>query len=99
MVVTINELTERIAGIVGDRTDDEALQFLEDFDDTVRSLGDGITQEDLDAAVNAKDVEWRERYRERFLRGPEKTEDEGAEETKLEVKTEITNYDDLFTEE
>lgn len=99
-VLTTQELRARVAEILGERTDDEAISFLEDFSDTIATLDAGenvITQEMLDAAVIAKDAEWRDRYIKRFY-GREDEPPVVVIETE-EKEEEKTSFDDLFKEE
>lgn len=56
--------------IVGDRSDDDALKFLEDLNDTISEGGEDNWQEKYEAEVKAKealDLEWRTKYRDRFF--------------------------------
>lgn len=66
-------LQTRLAGIIGERADDEALNFiadtLETYDHLYGRSQSVFTQEDIDAAVNTKDEEWRKRYKQSFLEG------------------------------
>lgn len=66
--LTATEFMDKVKSIIGDRDDDEALNFLEDCKDT-------ITEEKNDwkakyeAEVEAKkqlDSDWRKKYKERF---------------------------------
>ena len=45
--------------------DEETLRELEELTDV--NIESSFTQTDIDNAVNAKDEEWRKRYRERFF--------------------------------
>lgn len=62
---------ESVRKIIGDRSDPEAVTFLEDMTDTFDALekgkkGDGVDYEKL---YKENDKAWAERYRQRFLRG------------------------------
>lgn len=73
-VLTIDELKTRVKNIIGDKTDDEAIQFLEDFNDTISDAGmnngDSEWKKKYDDLVKDKDEldkAWRKRYTERFF--------------------------------
>lgn len=88
---TMEELRKSVDIILNERTDDEALAFIEDFTDTIGEL-----EKRVEESVNWKekyeqnDREWREKYRKRFFEG---NDDEELEET---VVTEKRSYDELF---
>lgn len=68
-VRTTEEILESIKTRVGDSTEDADLKFLEDVTDTLsdlRSKSEG--QEDWKAKYEENDKQWREKYRDRFLR-------------------------------
>lgn len=90
-IKTMEELRNSVDIILNERTDDEALAFIEDFTDTIGEL-----EKRVDENVNWKekfeqnDREWREKYRKRFFEGKD---DEEIEKT---VVTEKRSYDELF---
>ena len=113
MKLTREEYMTSIASIIGDRTDDEALKFVEDMTDTF----DGNVNTDNEETINTLnetikelteknktiEEEWRKKYLARFYDGS----DEGMnpsnqnvieDETMLDGKEDIT-IDDLFKEE
>ena len=51
---------KRLREIIGERTDDEALELLELIDD------DGTDEEDWKTKYEENDASWRKRYKERF---------------------------------
>ena len=60
---------EKAKLILGDRTDDEAISFLEDCKDTISSDGDDWKTK-YEAEVEAKnklDADWRKKYTDRFF--------------------------------
>lgn len=72
--LTNDELKARVKAVIGDRTDDEAIQFLEDFNDTISDVGsdngDNDWKKKYDDLVKDKDEldkAWRKRYTERFF--------------------------------
>ena len=63
-----DEFMKAVQGIIGDRTDDDALKFLEDVKDTITSEHDDFKAK-YEAEVEAKkklDEEWRAKYKARF---------------------------------
>lgn len=71
--LTIDELKNKAKTILGDRTDDDALSFLEDLNDTIST--DEVTNdsewkkkyEALEKDKDELDKAWRQRYRDRFF--------------------------------
>lgn len=84
----MNVLNSRITG-----TDDESLRDIENLTETF-DANKGYTQDDIDRAVEAKETEWRERYRARFFEG---VNDQPTIET-AEHESEETTFDDIFVE-
>lgn len=87
-VVERDVLIQRITSLLSDPESDDSLSLIEDVTDTLEAgSSDGwkTKYEENDAA-------WRKRYKERFLKKPDKEpeiEDDKTEEKKT--------YDDLFT--
>lgn len=113
MKLTREEYMASIASIIGDRTDDEALKFVEDMTDTF----DGNFNTDTEATINTLnetikelteknktiDDEWRKKYLARFYGGNYEEIDPSnqnviEDETMLDGNENIT-IDDLFKEE
>ena len=99
-VLSKSELMEKLKGVIGDKSDDETLAFIEDVNDTLDEKKTDDT--DWQKKYEENDKEWREKYKKRFFEqgGNEGTDegnegtDEGNEET--EEKT-IEKFEDLFT--
>lgn len=69
------EFMKAVQSIVGDRTDDEALKFLEDAKDTITSEHDDYKAK-YEAEIEAKkklDEEWRAKYKARFYSSEDDT--------------------------
>ena len=113
MKLTREEYMASIASIIGDRTDDEALKFVEDMTDTF----DGNVNTDNEETINTlnetikeltdKNItieeEWRKKYLARFYGGSDEENDPSnqnviEDETMLDGEENIT-IDDLFEEE
>lgn len=94
-VKTRAEILESIRSRVGDSTDDETLEFLEDVTDTLTDLENRATDpEDWKSKYDELDKSWREKYRERFFSSEplSKENEEFEEKEEKEKKT----YEDLF---
>ena len=66
--LTPNDFMKAVQGILKDRTDDEALKFLEDCKDTITSEHEDY-KEKYEAVLKEKeelDKSWREKYTTRF---------------------------------
>ena len=66
--LTPNDFMKAVQGILGDRTDDDALKFLEDCKDTItEDKNDYKTMYEAEVEAKKKlDDEWRTKYKERF---------------------------------
>lgn len=107
-VRTVEEILELVAQRVGDDSSDEALSFIEDISDTLRDYQAKAdenynTEKDDEIAEWKKkydelDMEWRNRYKERFFNPSEIKENDDINdiEEEKEVKT---SYEELFKEE
>ena len=113
MKLTREEYMASIASIIGDRTDDEALKFVEDMTDTfdgnanteyeekINTLNSTIKE--LTDKNNTIEEEWRKKYLARFYGGSDEEIDPSnnnviEDETMLDGDENIT-IDDLFKEE
>ena len=70
-----DEFMKAVQGIIGDRTDDDALKFLEDAKDTITSEHDDFKAK-YEAEVEAKkklDEDWRAKYKARFYSSEDDT--------------------------
>lgn len=68
-VLTQKEFMEKLNTFIGDRTDDEALAFIEDCKDTISSDKDEWKQKYDEQVQKTNDLEktWREKYKARFF--------------------------------
>ena len=79
--LTKKEFMEKVNLIVGDRTDDEALSFIEDCKDTFSSDGDDWKAK-YEAEVQAKeelDKTWRQKYKDAFFAEDDSSHDDNHE--------------------
>ena len=87
-VVERDVLIQRIASVLSDPESDDSLSLIEDVTDTLEAG----SSDDWKTRYEENDAAWRKRYKERFLKKPDK-EPEIEDDEKEEKKT----YDDLFT--
>lgn len=88
-----DELIEKIKKYVGDRTDDETIEIIEDISDSI----DSSDADEWKQKYEENDKMWRDKYISRFL---EKKEDELDTPTEHEEEEkEYNSFDDLFEEE
>lgn len=88
-----NELIEKVRKYVGDRTDDETIEIIEDISDSI----DSSDADEWKQKFEENDKMWRDKYISRFL---EKKEDELDTPTEHEEEEKDYNsFEDLFEEE
>lgn len=91
--LTRDELIEKVKKYVGDRTDDETIEIIEDISDSIDSSDDDEWKQKFEE----NDKMWRDKYISRFL---EKKEDELDTPTEHEEEEkEYNSFEDLFEEE
>lgn len=92
-VLSSDDFFDRLHGYVGERTDDDSMQFIEDMSDTYNSLYDSNSGEDWERRYNELDEAWKKKYKERFFTaGSSRIPNEQREE----VGREDINIGDLF---
>lgn len=88
-----DELIEKVKKYVGDRTDDETIEIIEDISDSI----DSSDADEWKKKFEENDKMWRDRYISRFV---EKKEDELDTPTEPEEEEKDYNsFEDLFEEE
>ena len=88
-----DELIEKVRKYVGDRTDDETIEIIEDISDSI----DSSDADEWKQKYEENDKMWRDKYISRFL---EKKEDEPDTPTEHdEEEKEYNSFEDLFEEE
>lgn len=88
-----DELIEKVKKYVGDRTDDETIEIIEDISDSF----DSSDADEWKQKFEENDKMWRDKYISRFL---EKKEDEVDTPTEHEEEEkEYYSFEDLFEEE
>ena len=99
MVLSKEEILDKIKTRIGDDTSDEALSLIEDINDTYDDLNTRVTEAgDWKSKYEENDKSWREKYKDRFFN---KEIVEGAETPQNESGDEGTHealkYEDLFS--
>lgn len=94
MVLNNEDFMKSVKAIIGDRTDEESINFMENMNDTYNSLvaDKEVTNTAWEQKYNALNDTWSKRYKERFIGGSEQEEKKDDSEEDNEPKT----YDDLF---
>lgn len=88
------ELIEKVKKYVGDRTDDETIEIIEDISDSI----DSSDADEWKQKYEENDKMWRDKYITRFWDKEEKITPYEHEEEEEEEK-EYNSYDDLFEKE
>ena len=88
-----DELIEKVKKYVGDRSDDETIEIIEDISYSI----DSSDADEWKQKYEDNDKMWRDRYISRFV---EKKEDEqDTSEEHEEEENEYISFEDLFEEE
>lgn len=97
------DIISKLKNIVGEKTDDETLSFLEDVSDTLNE-----DKENWKEKYEKNDAEWRKKYRDRFF-NPRKNiknekieddmDDDFDDENNPGEKPKKLTYENLFTKE
>lgn len=88
-----DELIEKVRKYVGDRTDDETIEIIEDISDSF----DSSDADEWKQKYEENDKMWRDKYISRFV---EKKEDELDTPTEHDEEEKVYNsFEDLFKEE
>lgn len=88
-----DELIEKVKKYVGDRTDDETIEIIEDISDSI----DSSDVDEWKQKYEENDKMWRDKYISRFV---DKKEDELDTSTEHEEEEkEYKSYEDLFERE
>lgn len=97
---TREEILESIRNIVGDSTDDNTLQVLEDVTDTFTDFENKTAdQTDWKAKYEENDEGWRKKYAERFYTGDPSVPPKSNEPVIDEPGDKPTRFEELFTTE
>lgn len=94
MVLNNDDFVKSVKSIIGDRTDEESINFIENMTDTYNSL---VADKDVNNTAweqkyNALNETWSKRYKDRFLSGSDEQQNNESHEDDNEPKS----YNDLF---
>jgi hypothetical protein len=88
-----DELIEKVKKYVGDRTDDETIEIIEDISDSI----DSSDADEWKKKYEENDKMWRDKYISRFF---EKNDEENEDPTNEDDdEKEYKTFEDLFEEE
>lgn len=88
-----DELIEKVKKYVGDRTDDETIEIIEDISDSI----DSSDADEWKKKYEENDKMWRDKYISRFFeKNGEENEDPADED---DDEKEYKTFEDLFEEE
>lgn len=96
-VLKKEELMEKLKAIIGEKTDDETLSFIEDVNDTFDDKSGTQDGEDWQKKYEDNDKMWREKYRDRFFNKDSSDDDDDddiIENKKVEDKP--LTFENLF---
>ena len=97
-VKTKDEILQSVKSIIGESTDDNVIELLEDITDTINDY-DEKTKEDWKAKYDELDEMWKKKYKERFFNDDieiEKEKDKEKEEEKEEKDEIEITFNDIF---
>lgn len=102
MKLSKEELLEKVKTYVGDRTDDESLEIIEDISDSFETSESAEKIEEIKTEYESKlanlDNEWREKYKARFFSEKDKSDNDNINKSDDDDDDEKTEYSDLFEE-
>ncbi len=91
--LTKDELIEKVRKYVGDRTDDETIEIIEDISDSI----DSSDADEWKQKYEENDKMWRDKYISRFLETKGDKPDTSTEHE--EEEKDYNSFEDLFKEE
>lgn len=99
-IKTREEILESIRKIVGDSTDDNTLQVLEDVTDTLTDFENKTANQTYwEDKYKENDKDWRKKYAERFYTGDPRGSIKNNEPVIDEPEDKPTRFEELFTTE
>ncbi len=97
-----DEFMKSLKTILGDRTDDEAIKFIEDAEDTITESKDDEWKTKYENLLTEKeelDKTWRKRYSDRFFNSDTSHNDDDKNHEQNKKTNPATPKDDELTEE
>ena len=108
-ILSKEDLMKAVKNLIGDKTDDETVAFVENLTDTISDLeGKSADTTDWKTKYEDNDKAWKKKYMDRFFNGSDEgkteTEKHSTKETLKDVENEEgknedenLSYDDLFS--
>lgn len=92
------ELLEKVKKYIGERTDDESIEIIEDISDSFDTETENVEEvkREYEEKLKVLDETWRKKYTDRFFSNL--TPEDREEEEEEEEEEEKTEYSELFTE-
>jgi hypothetical protein len=97
-ILNQEELWKAVTDLVGDRTDDDALNAMENIQETVNQLFTPPS-EDWKKKFEENDKSWREKYKARFMDGSINQSPNDDSNGNLDTNPEEVTFSDLFIKE
>lgn len=98
MILNREDFFKAVNVMVGDRTDDDAMKFVDDMADTYQSFEDSQA-DDWKKRYEDNDRAWRRKYQNRFFSGNGRVSAAGDEEIIENEEENEKHIDDLFTDD
>ena len=96
-VKTKDEILQSVRSIIGESTDDNVLELLEDITDTINDY-DEKTKENWKAKYDELDETWKKKYKERFFNDDIEIEKEKEKEKEKEIEEEKDEIEITFND-
>lgn len=90
-----DELIEKVKKYVGDRTDDETIEIIEDISDSI----DSSDADEWKKKYEENDKMWRDKYISRFFEKNDEENEDTTNEDDDDDEKEYKTFEDLFDEE
>lgn len=90
-----DELIEKVKKYVGDRTDDETIEIIEDISDSI----DSSDADEWKKKYEENDKMWRDKYISRFFEKNDEENEDTTNEDDDDDEKEYKTFEDLFEEE
>lgn len=99
-VLNREQFFDRLNEMFAERTDDDAISFIEDMTDTYNALEASGSTIDWEEKYKKLDESWKEKYKRRFFSGVSVIVNNEADSVEEEKETaESITFEDLFSEE
>lgn len=96
-VLNREQFFDRLSDMFSERTDDDAISFIEDMTDTYNALEASGSSTDWKEKYEKLDESWKEKYKRRFFSGVSNIVNNGADPVEEEAENaETIDFDDLF---